>query len=356
MEALKRAEFASLLIAVLAMAGLAMPALVGASLTTPPPGERSTWQAKPSGLPTPKPKATPTPVPTPVPTPAPTDTPGPAPTAAPPPAPTAAPPPAPTAAPTIAGSTPPPTAVAAQPTSPGPAPASAPGATATADPAAAGESSVSPASPGAQAPAVTVTNGQGGTPASLSPAGDFNGWLTDFGPPIAYAAGVLFVAMLIARRRLARQQRTAALATPAPDPDSLPVRRFGPAARPDLADDEENLPRWLRPSVRAERFGRDESRDRIMPATAWVAPPPARAPLAFGGVPSDLSDRGRIRSEGFGLLDQPDDDIGRRVFDLEGGDEVAILDRDGRWVNVLTPTGIAGWLPATALAEAFDLG
>ncbi|HEX9187991.1 MAG TPA: hypothetical protein VGB87_13010, partial [Vicinamibacteria bacterium] len=107
--------------------------------------------------------------------------------------------------------------------------------------------------------------------------------------------------------------------------------------------------RWLRPSVRAERFGRVESRDRIMPAATWYSPPPARAPLAFGGVPADLDERRTIQATGLGLLDRPDDSTGRRVLDLEPGDEVAILDRDGRWVNVLTPTGIAGWLPAVAV-------
>ena len=335
MEASKRARSASLLIAVLAMAGLAMPALVAASLTPPAPDEPPTWQARPSERPTPKPKPTPTPVPTP----APSATPG--------PAPTAAPTPAPTSAPTKGGSTPPPSA-AAQPTTPSvPAPTTAPGAVATAGPPAGG-GSASPVT--SNDPAGAVKSGQGGPSASLSPTGGFDSWPTDLAAPIAYFAGVLFVAMLIARRRLARQER-ASTAGWAPDPDTMPVQRVEPAPRPAVADDEEDRPRWLRPSLRAERFGRVESRDRVLPAAAWVAPPSGRAPLAFGGAPADLSERRRIQWEGFALLDQPDEATGRRLLELERGDEVAILDHDDRWVNVLTPTGVAGWLPTTALAD-----
>jgi hypothetical protein len=347
MEASKRTRSASLLIAVLAMAGLAMPALVAASLTSPAPGEPPTWHAKPppSDHPTPDPKKpTPAPTPTPVPTPAPTATPGPA---TPRPSPTAAPTAVPTAAPTTVGPTAPPKATA-RPTKPAAGTSPAPGATAT-DGAQAAGGSASPATSAGPAGGPAGT-GQGGGPAGLSPTGIFDGWPTDYGLPIAYAAFVILVAMLFARRRLDRRGREAAAGV-APDPDSLPIARFAPAERPAVADDEENMPRWLRPSLRAERFGQVQSRDRILPAAAWVAPPSDRAPLAFGGTRVELSDRGVIGTDGVGLLDQPDEAIGQRVLDLERGDEVAILDRDGPWLNILTPTGVAGWLPLAALAE-----
>jgi hypothetical protein len=166
------------------------------------------------------------------------------------------------------------------------------------------------------------------------------------------------VAFIIARRRLARQERAAlanappavaANARPAFDRDSLPVQRFEDRTRPEVADDEANRPRWLRPSLRAERFGVEVGQHRTLPAH-MVAPPPARAALAFGGVPNDLDDRRLVQAAGVGLLDQPGADLGRRLTQLERGDEVAIIDRDGDWVNVLTPTGEAGWLPESALA------
>jgi hypothetical protein len=133
------------------------------------------------------------------------------------------------------------------------------------------------------------------------------------------------------------------------DLDSQPVQRFEDRARPEVADDEAERPRWLRPSLRAERFGVEVGQHRTLPAH-MVAPPPARAALAFGGVSNDLDDRRLVQAAGVGLLDQPGADLGRRLTQLERGDEVAIIDRDGDWLNVLTPTGEAGWLPESALA------
>jgi hypothetical protein len=170
--------------------------------------------------------------------------------------------------------------------------------------------------------------------------------------PIAYLAMVLLVAFFIARRRLERRER-AALVPPAParDPDGTLVRRVEPRSEPIVVDDEENMPRWLRPSLRAERFGMDQTRARVLPSALRPAPP-ARTPLTFGGAPDDWSDRRAIRSAVVvGLLDQPDDAAGRRLADLEHGDEVEIMETDGQWANVLTPTGVAGWLPTAALAE-----
>jgi hypothetical protein len=83
-----------------------------------------------------------------------------------------------------------------------------------------------------------------------------------------------------------------------------------------------------------------------------VAPPPARAALAFGGVPNDLDDRRLVQAAGVGLLDQPGADLGRRLTLLERGDEVAIIDRDGDWLNVLTPTGEAAGCPRLPLQPA----
>jgi hypothetical protein len=88
---------------------------------------------------------------------------------------------------------------------------------------------------------------------------------------------------------------------------------------------------------------------RVMPAALQPAPQ-RRTPLTFGGTTADLSDRRLIRSAVVGLLDEPDP-VGRRVAELEQGDEVEILETVELWANVLTPTGLAGWLPTVVLAE-----
>ncbi|MCI0343846.1 MAG: hypothetical protein L0221_00190 [Chloroflexi bacterium] len=60
------------------------------------------------------------------------------------------------------------------------------------------------------------------------------------------------------------------------DPDVLPAQRIETNVRPIVPDDEVDLPRWLRPSVRAERFGLDLPHlRRSAPART---PPPAASP------------------------------------------------------------------------------
>ena len=205
---------------------------------------------------------------------------------------------------------------------------------------------------GSNEPAGPIDEGGGRALTIPSPTGGFSGWLVNLAAPIAYLAMVLLVAFVIARRRLERRERAALVGTTraAPDPDSLPVRRVEPRPEPIAADDEENMPRWLRPSVRAERFGMDQARARVMPE-AFRLSPPARVPLTFGGAPADLSDRRVILSAAaVGLLAQADA-AGRRLAELEHGDQVEILETEGQWANVLTPTGLAGWLPTVVLAE-----
>jgi hypothetical protein len=165
--------------------------------------------------------------------------------------------------------------------------------------------------------------------------------------PIGYLAVVLLASMIIARRRAERDRL--ALAEAPVDLDTRPVQRYEPISRPVVADDEADRPRWLRPSLRAERLGVEVGQRRVMPAALRYSPPPSRTPLAFGGVPDDLGDRGVIGA-GVDLIDQPDQAAGQRVVGLEPGDEVAILDRGGGWLNVLTPTGAAGWLPSAAVS------
>jgi len=166
--------------------------------------------------------------------------------------------------------------------------------------------------------------------------------------PIGYLAGLLLLAAVIGRRRLIRRERLVARAAPI-DLDGLPVARSAPAGEPAVVDDEATRPRWLRPSLRAERYGMDVGQHRVLPAAVLRAPSHPRTTLTFGSVPDDLDDRRTITAQAANLFGEPGDGGGQPLLRLERGDEVAILDRDEGWLNVLTPTGVAGWLPAADL-------
>jgi hypothetical protein len=254
MGATNRARSAALVITLVAMAGLAVPAFVAASIGAPAAVGPLSYQAKPTQRPTPKPK--PTVAPTPVPTAPPSATPGPKPTTAPTAAPTPVPTPARTASPRT--SAPPPPA----PTTAGPSEAPA-----TPGP---GGGSASPV--GSNVPVGVLDGSQGGEPPG-DPGSGFEGWPTDVAAPIAYAAAVLLVALIIARRRVERR-RKAELVPAAQDPARLALQWPEPR-RSVVADDEDDMPRWLRPSVRAERFGIVQSRTRTLPAA--LRPPSASA-------------------------------------------------------------------------------
>ena len=349
MEARQRARSAALVVALVAMAGFALPAIVVGSMAAPLPSVAPGLQAPPSDRPTPKPKPTPTPAATPT------------------PAPTAAPTPVPTSAPTAPGPTPAPTAAITP--APTPPPTTAPGATPAPGPSVAPGSTAPPPSAGApggpvasapttsdppDGPGVALPVGGSGERPSTGGSMD---WVSDLGPPVAYLAGVILVAMLIARRRVGRAQRlgpAVAAAAARVDLDALPVRRVEQLdAASSVPEGEVNMPRWLRPSLRAERHGVEVGHHRELPAALQYAPPvPTRTPLAFGSLAGDLDDRLTIHVPTVDLVGQPGGAGPERIDRLERGDEVAVLDRVDDWLNVLTPTGVAGWIPAGAASAA----
>jgi len=112
------------------------------------------------------------------------------------------------------------------------------------------------------------------------------------------------------------------------------------------------LPRWLDPSIAAARF-RTDTTTGIRAAVA-AATAPARMPLVFAGPVDELVERAWIRYDGVPLLDRPDDVLGRAQRDLDGGDEVEVVERGEIWAAVRTPNGVAGWLPAMTLSAAGD--
>jgi len=152
-------------------------------------------------------------------------------------------------------------------------------------------------------------------------------------------AGVLLL-VIVARWRLKTAQQSEAAesdASRADDPDSA-------------AANERNLPRWLDPSVVAARFRTDTT--TAVRAAASVARAPARAPILFSGPIDELAERMRVRYDGVPLLDRPDDVLGRTLGELDGGDEVELLERGEIWVRVQTPKGLAGWVPSMTFARA----
>jgi hypothetical protein len=142
-------------------------------------------------------------------------------------------------------------------------------------------------------------------------------------------------------------------------------RRQGPPASESAESDEaapvavlpagrdRNLPRWLDPSVAAARFRTDTT---AAVRAAEVAPPaPKRLPDVFSQPLEELIERAAVRYDGVPLLDRPDDVLGQTQRELDGGDEVDVLERGDIWSRVRTPHGSLGWLPTMTIAAVAAL-
>jgi hypothetical protein len=172
--------------------------------------------------------------------------------------------------------------------------------------------------------------------------------------------GLVVVALFVT---VARRRRTRGRDVPAPTA-SLPARAWrtgtivplpvatpssGPAPQGGVA----NLPRWLDPSVTAARFRTDTTTAaRAAAATAAVAYPRARPAVVFTDAIAEPTRRQLVRYDGVPLLDRPDDALGRAQRELDGGDEVEILERQDIWAHVRTPEGTEGWVPNMTLSAA----
>lgn len=162
----------------------------------------------------------------------------------------------------------------------------------------------------------------------------------------AAAGGSLLVFVAVRRRKTDDLQTAAAVAAPvrATITSGLPAL---PPVRSSSAPVESQVPRWLRPSVRAARFESDNVK----------GPRPDRAPrLAFATPGDAVTERLVVRYDLVQLLDRPDEALGVPHGELNSGDEVEVLERDDIWTRVQTPTGRSGWIPAMTLATADALG
>jgi hypothetical protein len=156
--------------------------------------------------------------------------------------------------------------------------------------------------------------------------------------PIGLALAGVLLLVVIARWRLKAGQPSEAAESDA-----------GASGDPDAAStNDRNLPRWLDPSVVAARFRTDTSTAARAAAAVAIAPP--RAPVVFSDPIDELAERMRVRYDGVPLLDRPDDVLGRTLGELDGGDEVELLERGEIWARVKTPKAAAGWLPSMTLA------
>lgn len=99
------------------------------------------------------------------------------------------------------------------------------------------------------------------------------------------------------------------------------------------------MPRWLRPSIRAERVASLKN----------PTPRERREPVRFTRPPDGAADRLVVRYDRVQLLDQPNDALGMPLGELDTGDEVEVLDREVIWTRVRTPGHTDGWVPAMTL-------
>jgi hypothetical protein len=175
--------------------------------------------------------------------------------------------------------------------------------------------------------------------------------------------GLVAVALLVtlARRRLSRGLDVLAPTTSLPAREwrtgaivPQPVAGASNATAPQVRDP--NLPRWLDPSVTAARFRTDTTTAaRAAAATAAVVSSRARPANVFTDAIDEPTRRRLIRYDGVPLLDRPDDALGHAQGELDGGDEVEILEPQDVWARVRTPDGAEGWVPNMTLSAAVTM-
>lgn len=145
----------------------------------------------------------------------------------------------------------------------------------------------------------------------------------------AAVAGLVF--LILGRRRSSSEVAGSAI--------SRPVETGGR---------DRNIPRWLDPAIAAARR---PDRSSAVARSAAAAMPRTRPPLVFVTPGEDLAGLQYVRYDGVPLLDRPDDVLGRTMQELDGGDEVEVLQRGEIWARVRTPDSLIGWVPSMTLAD-----
>jgi hypothetical protein len=167
---------------------------------------------------------------------------------------------------------------------------------------------------------------------------------------LSTAIGVILFAAFLGRPAPARTPHGAAsvavlsaVSTASP-PIVAPVAGLGrptdeAEARGDVMNqDEANLPRWLRPTLREQRHSGDPG----MLAGA-------RQPARFAAPPQAGVERRTVAYRLVRLSDGPDDATSNEVDRLDRGDEVEVIGEQEGFLLVRTPTGLEGWVPRVVL-------
>jgi hypothetical protein len=131
--------------------------------------------------------------------------------------------------------------------------------------------------------------------------------------------------------------RTAAAAALANPEVATAVDAMAPPEAREV-DPEANMPRWRRPSLLEARRS-DYSRQAAA----------ARTPMRFTDDQIYQFDVRIVRYAVVPLLDRPDELQGRRIADLEDGDEVQVLATHGGFVDIHCPNGERGFVHRTTL-------
>jgi len=147
--------------------------------------------------------------------------------------------------------------------------------------------------------------------------------------------GLILVAAMWRRERRRPPPQAAAVA------QAVPATLSPPPMSRSTDDDEANVPRWLRQSLRQERFAQPVMRRMAVVST--------RGPLTFEEPESDAIARMVLRYDGVSLLDQPNESFARTLTVLGTADEVDILEVTDAWAFIRTPNGMSGWLPSMTL-------
>jgi hypothetical protein len=102
--------------------------------------------------------------------------------------------------------------------------------------------------------------------------------------------------------------------------------------------EEAYLPRWLRPSLRAERASNEQTAAFAM-----------RDPIVFAAPPAKGAVRSTVAYRLVRVSDAPNDHTSVEIGRLDRGDEVEIVGDSEGYLKVRTPTGLEGWVPRMVL-------
>jgi hypothetical protein len=150
--------------------------------------------------------------------------------------------------------------------------------------------------------------------------------------------GGVFV-VLFGRGRRNTSRAGDLVTVPASDP--APARTSLPPSTPS---GEANVPRWLRASVRNERFWTPSSE----PTTRTTRHRAATfdEPIGDGAI------RMVVRYDNVDVLDQTNEAYAHKLGEVGTGDEVEIVELADAWALVRTPRGVTGWLPTMTVGAA----